>query len=281
MTSAQPAGAPLVARYTDAAVAVVEARATPRVSADFPLRIWSRDLSGPLDARTRDLSVGGVCVATKSPFSFKSVRRIGLQLGDESLELEAEGRWQSESHSDDAVLTGVSFVRPEPRHVQRLWDVVHDAGKQLARFIYDGSELCDLGADDADSLAQVTRARQISAGRLVYRQDMVRPGDDSIFLVQRGRVSLVSRICDGRDLTVERLGAGGLVGGLPLIAGVPNAESAWADEDSALLEISRSAFSYLRLAKPLVAQRLAQSVARCFVRRQRTLVERAVRGIAA
>lgn len=258
---------------TDAAAAVLEARADPRVGVDLGARVFSRDFEGGLDARARDLSVGGVCVASESPFAFKSVERLVLDLPSGPMELPAQGRWQSESVCERVVLTGLAFDSRSAADVSRLWDAVQGSCKELGLFLYDRTELSDLSADDAVSVAQISRFRIVGIGRFIYRQDVCRAGDDSIFIVHRGRVSLGHGFTSGREATLERLGPGCLFGGLPIVAETPNLETAVADEDCTLLEISRAAYGYMRVARPLLAQRLAQLVARSHTQRMRRLLE--------
>jgi len=74
------------------------------------------------------------------------------------------------------------------------------------------------------------------------------------------------------DREVE-VGPDGVVS-LPLIGDVPHAESAFAETDAELLEIDRSAWRYLRGAKPWLAQRLAEAVVRSYARRVREVLAR-------
>ncbi len=260
-------------RLGDAAQAILETGTDPRVGVDFPVQVFSGDCSGALPASARDLSVGGVCLATTLMFSFKSIRRVRLDLASGPIELNAEGRWQSEAASDASMLTGVSFTDPDKDDVSQLWSVVNDVGKELGLFLFDCSDLSDLCADDARSLADCSRYRLVAARTRIYRQDEYRPRDDSIFLVLRGEVSLMVQLGSRREVTLERLKTGSLFGGLPAIADLPNQESAVADSQTTLLEISRWSFAYLRVTKPLLAQRLAQIITRCQLRRSRKQVE--------
>jgi len=184
----------------DAAQAILEARTQPRVGVDFPATVFSGDFSGALAASARDISVDGVCLATPSMFSFKSIRRVRLDLAGGPLELNAEGRWQSGSTGDDSIITGVKFTNPDKRAVSQLWSVVNAASKELALFLFDRSDLSDLCADDATSLADFSRYRMVSARRRIYRQDERRPGDDSIFVVLRGEVSLMAQLGNHREV---------------------------------------------------------------------------------
>lgn len=268
---------PPSAGLVDAAAAVIEARAAPRVAVDFPVEIYSTDFEGPLAAHARDLSVGGVCVATRSMFALRSVHRVALELPDRSLPFDATGRWQADSSSEDSFLSGIAFRAPEESNVSRLWDLVHAAGKTLGLFLYSTSELSELGADDATNIAQISRLRRVASGRSIYPQDACRPGDDSIFVVRSGRVNLRYRFGPGDEISLLELDPGSVFGGLPITAGTPNLESALAATDTTLVDISRASFTYLRVAKPLLAQRLVQIVARTHIRRVRQLLALAAR----
>ena len=68
----------------------LEMRAQPRVGANFPIRVHSRDFAIPLEGSARDLSVNGACVATTAPFAVKSIQQIELILPQQTLVLEAE-----------------------------------------------------------------------------------------------------------------------------------------------------------------------------------------------
>lgn len=237
-------------------------RLHPRIGADFPLELYSGEFRGALLGRTRDLGVGGACVATPSPFAFKSLQRAVISLPERRLELMIEGRWQRDLAADDLVLTGIGFLDPAEDVVESLWELVLEGSKELARFLYTRSDLSDFALEEAMGLAQVTRFREIAAGRFIYRQDEAQPGEDSIFVIADGTVGLQVRVRDVRDTTLDRLGPGRLFGGLPLVAEMGNAESAVAETNVRVFEIDRKAFAYLLAAKPWLALRLAQAVVR-------------------
>ena len=252
----------------------LETRVDPRTGADFPVRVFTSEIAGSLEARSRDLSVGGLCIATATPFAFKSVQRVRLDLPDGPLELEAEGRWQSALPHDDAVMTGLAFVSTPDDVVDRLWDTVLDLGKRFARFIHMRSEIREIGIEGAMGLAQVSRFRHLSPGQAVYRQGPADPGDRSIFLVDQGSISLQMRVRGARNDFIERLDAGALFGGMPLVAGVEHAESAVAEVPSRLLELDERAFLYLSRSRPWLAQRLSQAVTCAYARRLHDLLAR-------
>jgi CRP-like cAMP-binding protein len=252
-----------------------QSRKNPRVGCDFPVDVYARDFQGALAARTRDLGIGGMCIATASPFSYKSIQRVVLKLPERFLDLEAEGRWQRHTPGDDLLLTGVSFVRLPDELLETLWDHVLDGAKHLARFLHARSDLSELDIEEAMGLAQVTRYREVGRGHTIFREDVSEPGEDSIFLVARGSVTLQARVRGARNVVVDRLGPGRLFGGMPLLGDLPPSVTAVADGDCRLMEIDRSAFEYLCAAKPWLAQRLSQAVSRAQARRAREIVARA------
>lgn len=252
----------------------IEGRSDPRVGLDVPVDIYASSFQGALPGRTRDIGLGGLCVATPSIFAAKSIQRVVLKLPDGRLELHAEGVWQADAREERAVLTGVAFLRPDEDARARLWDLIVDRAKEVARFLHARSDLASLGIEEAMGISQISRQRYASAGGTLYRQDSQEPGEDSIFMVARGSIALQVRVRNARETTIDKLGPGSLFGGLPLIADVPHAESAVADADSELIEIDRSAWRYLRVAKPWLAQRLAEALVRSYARRVREILAR-------
>jgi len=253
---------------------LAQSRVDPRIGADFPVEVVCHDLPAPLVGRSRDLGIGGVCVATPSMFSSRSVRRVALRLPDGRMVLEARGLWQKPEHGESTILTGIAFASPSAENVARLWNVVLDGGKELARFLYGDSDLACLSVDEAVGIAHASRWRNVPTGRYIYRGDAKQSGIASIFVVHTGTVTLQLRVRSAIDHTIDRLGPGRLFGGLPLIAeGLP-AESALAATDVRLLEIHEAAFRYLCAAKPWLAQRLAQAVTQTYARRAGALLAR-------
>lgn len=250
----------------------IEARAIPRVGAEFVAEIATSDLAQPLQASTRDIGIGGACLATVSPFSYRGVRRVTLTLPDGALSLAARGSWQRAEHAESVVLTGVEFIDPDERATDRLWDLVMECGKQLARFLHGDTDLRSLSPDEAVGISHASRWRDVPAGRYVYRNDVQRSGDAGIFLVGSGLVVLQLRQRGVIDRPIARLGPGRLFGGLALLAEPIEGESAIAHVDSRVLEISQPSFRFLCASKPWLAQRLAQAVTVAYARRAAALL---------
>jgi hypothetical protein len=251
--------------FASAAGTILDARTSPRVAADLPAQLYSRDFSGALQARTRDLSVSGACVAISSIISVGSLERIVLHLPDRSLMLSVQGRWQRDSPSEGSVLAGLSFERMESLAAGLLWQLVQQAGSELAQFLCKSAALQGLGPDDGIAIAQTSRFRRVAAGGILYQP--TGPGESSIFIVREGQAGLYLRLAGSEELTLARPGPGELFGGFPAIAGAPNLETAMARSDLRLLEVSEGSFAYLRLARPILAQRLTQLIAGCYAQR--------------
>ncbi len=240
----------------------LEIRSNPRVGTDLPVELYTGDFGGALLGRTRDLSIGGACIATQSPFSFKSLQRITLGLPAQNLTLDAFGCWQREDPQENIILTGISFDNPHTDQLELVWDQVLDSGKKLARFLYERTALHELGLEEAMGLAQVTRVRTFQPGDMIYRQGTQGGSNDSIFLITEGNVTLQLRIRDAIEQALVQLTTGDLFGGLPLLADIPHAESAVADSQVRLLEVDRAAFRHLRSMKPWLGHRLGVALLR-------------------
>ena len=262
---------------TQAAIAVLESRSDYRVGADFPVEIHSPHFDPPLAARARDVSAGGVCVATPSPFVLDGVHALTLHLPTGPLRLNAGGRWQKSVGQGEAILSGMSFVDFSPEHVAQVWDVVHDTSRTLGSFVYKSLSGAEPTIEDAMSVAQMSRLRSVGRHRYIYQRDERMAGDDSIFLVKSGQVQLTFPMSAGRDITVAVLGPGDLFGGLAAVAGTMPMESAQAVEETMLLEVSRATFSYTRLAKPLLAHWLGALVMKASIERVAAVVDRTLK----
>ncbi len=245
----------------------LEVRSNPRVGTDLPVELYASDFGGALLGRTRDLSIGGACIATQSPFSIKGLQRIVLGLPSQNLTLDVFGCWQREDPVEDLVLTGVQFDNPHSEQLELVWDQVLESGKRLARFLYERTALHELGLEEAMGLAQVTRFRTMRAGETIYRQGTRNPESDSIFLITEGQITLQLRIRDAIEQPLAQLRTGDLFGGLPLLADLPHAESAVADTNVRLLELDAGAFRHLRSMKPWLGHRLGVALLRVHAQR--------------
>ena len=252
---------------TTAPLDPLEVRNNPRVGADLAVELYATDFGGALLGRTRDLSIGGACIATPSPFNVKSVQRVVLDLPSQKIMLNAVGCWQRDDPAERVVLTGVQFENAHSEQLDLVWDQVLDSGKRLARFLYEKTALHELGLEEAMGLAQVTRYRALEPGDQIYRQGQRGEGGDSIFLITEGTVTLQVRVRDAIERPLCQLQVGDLFGGLPLLADLPHAESAIADTRVKLLELDSEAFRHLRSMKPWLGHRLGVALLRVHAQR--------------
>ncbi len=252
----------------------LDGRARFRVGLDAPVRIHSSHFAGALSGRTRDLGVGGVCVATESLLALDAIERVEIALPDGELSLAVKGRWQAATDEARHVLCGLEFVRPDEAAISRLWDVLAARGKELALFLYSGSDLSDLAAEEALGLAQVSRSRVVARRELVYPRSGDPVADAAIYVVEEGEVALEVRIGGVIPKAIDRLGRGRLFGGVALITDEADAESAVAETDLRLIEIDAAAYRYLAATKPWLACHLATAVARAYGRRMREVLVR-------
>lgn len=254
--------------------AVLGRRALPRIGISLPVRLHLAGLSGPLGARTRDLGVGGVCVATPSRFAVRDLRNVAIGLPKGACELPAEGRWQIEVSGEDAFLTGIRFLEIPGEILDQLWDVVHERAKRLTHWLSQQPELAALSLSDALDLAHLTRLRDVGAGAYVYRQGVQPSGGDSIFVVASGEVVLERRTERQRRFVLGSARTGQVFGGTGLLANVAPGETAVVERDASLLEVSKGAFENLKHASPELAFRIASLVARSHLLRLESALAR-------
>jgi CRP-like cAMP-binding protein len=250
-----------------------EARTAPRVACTLMGEMQLGGM-GKIPCRLRDVGTGGVCVQTPSPFAMSSLRSLTMHLPGESLTVDIEGCWQREASLERAIFTGLRFTRPDAPDRERIRKFVEQSAQELTNFLQNNSDLRDLGLDEALDVALASRLREAASGMFICREGHPRAGDDSLFALMRGTVTLAATGNREHEIEVERVTPGGIFGGVPLIADVPSPVSAVAATDVTLLELDRAAFRYLERAKPLVAHRLARSIAACQVAQFRSLVLR-------
>ncbi len=250
-----------------------ESRSDPRVGTEMPVDVFSDQFSGPLRATSRDVSVGGVCISTRSPIAYLSIRQVALHLPSGVLKLRAVGRWQQWRRASGEVLTGIAFQDLTAVTQDLLWDHVLDVGKELARFLFRHSDIRDIGIDGAMGLAQASRLQVFAPGEVVYRQGEAQEIPSSIYVLREGSVVLRARVRSAieRDFAVVKPGE--FFGGLPMLANVEHHETAIARTATRLIELDERAYSYLLRSRPWVAQKLAFAVTRAYALRLRDTLE--------
>jgi CRP-like cAMP-binding protein len=252
----------------------LEMRSSPRVATSLPAKLAIASLPGLLDCRLRDVGTGGACVQTLSPFPVEPLRRITMQMGENSITLDVEGCWQRETLLERAVLTGIKFLHLSPDDLKRIREFVQESANKLTSFFQERSELGGLDLDELIDIVLLSRLREAQPGTYIFHEGQLRLGQDSVYVVVTGKVVLEAAGARQHELEVEFLREGGIFGGLSLIADVPPPFSAVASSDVTLLEIDRNAFRYLERAKPAVAHRIARIVTAKSVGHLRALIER-------
>lgn len=247
-------------------------RVAPRVAIDAAVEVHAAGQPGTLPAQLRDLSIGGACIATSSRIDPTRITRVVINFPAGPMTFDARGQWQRDDPNQEQVYTGIAFDLLDSTMEDRLWHMVLDHGRNLAHFLHRHSALGELGVEEAISLSQSSRRREISAGSAIYRQGQETAGEDSIFILMEGSVTLEVRVRGVRNVPYARLGPGDLFGGHPLIARLPNPDSAICETDCAFLEIDAESFRYLRMSKPWTALQLASAVLRVSARRLGQLI---------
>jgi hypothetical protein len=249
------AAARALSNASEAKLLGAERRSDPRIAADLRVEILSQGFNGALPARTRDLSIGGVCLATPSPIAVGSVRGVHVVLPEGSVSLRAVGTWQRAHPTLGTILTGVRFDGVEPSAQDFLWEFVLKEGRQLARFFHLHTAIEGVGIDGAIGLAHVTRLCLPSAGDVVYRQQSG-SSSGSIYVVVEGSIVLQMRVNAARMQDFAVLRRGDVFGGSWMPTHGDDEELAVARSHSRLLEIDERALDYLSSSSPWLAQAL-------------------------
>lgn len=252
----------------------IETRSDPRVGVELRAELVSDQFSGGLPVTTRDISIGGACVATRSPVALSGLRQLVLHLAGGPVRLSIVGRWQDANPATGVILTGVAFSPVSVELQDVLWDAVLDASKDVARFLLRNSELRDLGIDGAMSIAQACRLCLVGTGAAIFQQSgQAVSSQSSFFILREGSVVLRTRLRGAIERDVATVQPGQIIGGLPMLASVGHFESAIARTPSKLIEIDERAYLHLAQSRPWVAQKLAFAAARAYAQRMHATLQ--------
>jgi hypothetical protein len=257
-------------RGPSSASAPPERRSDPRVAVDLAAEVSGRDWSGALAARTRDVSVGGACIATPSPIAIGAISAVCLRFPEEALSLRAVGTWQRVHPTLGIVLTGVRFESPPPAALDLLWDAVSRATNQVARFLLAQPALSEIGIDGAIGLAQSMRLCPVRGGDVIYPPPGRTSSPSSIYVVQEGSVALQLRAGGARYRDFAIAHCGELFGRLPP---GDHSEFAIARSQARLLEIDERAFGYLASTSPRLAQCLFAALTTAYLGRMQRAIQ--------
>src|SRR5262249_9604207 len=105
--------------------------------------------------------------------------------------------------------------------------------------------LAPLTADEREQLAGEVRRLPYARGEAIVREG--EPGD-SIYLIERGEVTVLIGGSDGAHHTLNRMSAGDHFGEMSLLTGEPRSATVMAESDVSVLEVSRAAFEQILVA---------------------------------
>ncbi len=230
-------------------------RLGPRVAAYIPIHIHLTHRADTLVARSRDVGIGGVCVATGEEFPILEVQSVSIEFPGRTLSSMARGCWQRRVEDEDAVLSGIQFLDCPLAVRGALAEVVQKRAHEIACFLEESESLSGLDLDDRLELAKFSRLRQVPSNGFVYRASDREI--ESLFIVYRGSVTIRSNISSVADRVLPQ---GHGFGGRSLIADLPSVETCIAREDTQLLEIDVYAFRFLEFARPVLARRVMRAI---------------------
>lgn len=117
---------------------------------------------------------------------------------------------------------------------------------------------CSVPPGDLAILAAASRLRSFRRGQVVF---ITGDSGDTLVVVVSGRVKVVARAADGGELTLTRIGPGGMIGELSVADGGPRSADAETLDDCQLLFLPRDMVWEICSRVPPVAQALAGSLA--------------------
>ncbi len=112
-------------------------------------------------------------------------------------------------------------------------------------FLFQG-----LNESDTEAIAKLFIERQYKLGEILFLK-----GDKSLdmMLVVKGKVHITANSIDGKEIILNALGPGGIIGEIALLDGKPRSAQATMIEDSLMLVIRRNDFMQLLHQKPDLA----------------------------
>lgn len=120
----------------------------------------------------------------------------------------------------------------------------------------------ELPDDFFDALAEKVHKRNLSKGEvLFYKGD----GGDSLFIINTGRVKIVTQDSQENEVVLNQVGAGEIIGEMALLDYEPRSAGVVALEETSVMELSREDFMEILSGQP----ELALSVVRSLISRLR------------
>jgi hypothetical protein len=233
-----------------------ERRLDARVAGDLSVSIHPQDLSDPIPGIARDLSMGGICVATRTPFACAGTLRIALHAPGPAICPEVRKLWQRYEPGEKAVLTGFAFERLSEDERNRISELVSASVQRIGE-VLRSCRLPKLGAADLMRIAEAVRFRAFRAGHVIYGCMTRDRGAGSLFIIEKGGISLHLAGVESRSLALAEIQQGEIFGGIDLGPGSLLREVAIAEGDARLLEIGSSGMVRLRRQHPELALEIA------------------------
>jgi CRP-like cAMP-binding protein len=115
-----------------------------------------------------------------------------------------------------------------------------------------------LTSQELELLARQVRRRLYARGEAIVREG--EPGD-SIYLIERGVVSVIIGTSGGNGHVLNRMSAGDHFGEMSLLTGEARSATVMADCDVSVLEVSRAAFEQILVANPALLEPISQIAA--------------------
>ncbi|MEM8586834.1 MAG: Crp/Fnr family transcriptional regulator [Pseudomonadota bacterium] len=111
--------------------------------------------------------------------------------------------------------------------------------EQVRRWLTRSSLFGDLETGDLDPLVSLCRRRELARGQMLFNQ-----GDeaDGLYIVTEGILRIVLVAGDGRELTLNLMEPGDVVGEISLLDGLPRSAGAIALTEVSCLALSRTDF---------------------------------------
>jgi hypothetical protein len=237
-----------------------ERRKSPRIAGDLEVTIHCEGPGVQIRGEMRDLSLGGICVATREPFAQASAVRLDLKRPRRAFSVGARGLWQRYEPGEKVVLTGFAFEPLGDFECAAIGGLLSASLDRIAASL-EKSRLAELGVGEPIAIAELVRFRRFRGGHVIYDGSAPEREAASNFVVEQGRVSLHLAEDEARTAALGQIGPGEIFGGL-CGGSAPPHEVAIADCDTRLFEIDRSSFEHVRERQPALAFELAAASSR-------------------
>jgi CRP-like cAMP-binding protein len=249
---------------------------TQRIAGDLSVAIHAEGHSDPIRGLVRDLTVDGGCLATRTPLPHVGSLRISLPAPSRAIWAEVKPLWQRYQRGEKVMLTGFAFVGLNQIEREAISELLSASLRRISE-ILGKSRLPELGVTDPQKVAEAVRLRRFFSGQVVYAPARD-PSESSLYVVEKGRISLQLASLESRSLLIASIEEGGVFGGIHVGPAEPLREVAIAEADVYLLEIDRHGSEYLLCQRPELALQLASAAFRAAsIRLCRALLEAAAR----